>query len=364
MKTSTYKAAVYIAVFCAVSLLTAKVLLFIGKTENINDVYFCQELYNTSYSESPYRLTTKKVSSSMKLTCLAVLGKRICFEQSPPPEENSREVWPEFIGIGPARSGSSALLWMLMKHPHIQVGDPSLQNESCCAGSELYFFNRDHLFIKGLEYYKGFFEPRKPNVKIVGEKTPKYSSHPLVPYRIRALLGPKVKLLFTLRDPFDALLSLYRIRHGKDNSESVSDYFRNLLRSQKTYDDCVQDALNYVQYLSGHKPKKLHETLGQIDWHAAMLLDEAALNCYRDPHLVRLGLDEGELENLQHYIYTENILRWHAVFSKEQVICIWNDELRTRVVDTINEVLRFLGLDPMLSNFTSVSFENTKTKSK
>jgi len=89
--------------------------------------------------------------------------------------------------------------------------------------------------MNGLDFYKGFFAPRGPNVRIAGEKTPKYSSHPLVPYRIRALLGPQVKFIFTLRDPLEALLSLYHIRHGNDN-KTVSEYFKELFKTQRRYD--------------------------------------------------------------------------------------------------------------------------------
>jgi len=260
MKDNAFKVvACIILCWAAILLMSSVHPLSEANTKSLKITYACDEAVNGSHRAFRSRSTGLEVTPKTRITCMTVGLKRICIEESPPPAANSREVWAEFIGIGPARSGSSALLWMLKEHPHIQVGDPGLQNIDCCPGSELYFFSKDQLFEKGLEFYKGFFAPRKPNVKIAGEKTPKYSSHPLVPYRIRALLGPKVKLIFTIRDPLEALLSLYRIRHREDG-EPIGVYFRELLRIQKVYDKCVQDAMDNVQRLVGERSKTLYET--------------------------------------------------------------------------------------------------------
>jgi len=314
----------------------------------------------TSEVMHPCERIVKTVEPSLEITCLIVGLKRICMEYSPPPAPNSTVIWAEFIGIGPARTGSTAIMWMLEGHPQIEIGDYRLQNLTCCRGGELYFFSRDSLFHKGFDFYKGFFPLRKPNVKIAGEKTPKYSSHPLVPYRIRAMLGPKVKFIFTIRDPVEALLSLYVIRHQKkaNDNETISDYFRGLLRAQKEYDECVKFAMRKIIILGKGIPRmSIHETIKDLDWHSALTFDETALPCWRDPVKVMQNKDSGELENLQHYIYKENLIRWHLVFSKSQVMCVWNDELRSNVVETTNHVVRFLGLDPMPSNFKDIDFK-------
>jgi len=301
----------------------------------------------------------KTVEPSLEITCHIVGLRRICIEQSPPPAPNSTVIWAEFIGIGPARTGSSAIMWMLESHPQIEIGDYRLQNSTCCRGGELYFFSRDSLFRKGFNFYKGFFPLRKPNVKIAGEKTPKYSSHPLVPYRIRAMLGPKVKFIFTIRDPLEALLSLYVLRHQRVNdNETISDYFRELLKVQREYDECVQTAMEKILFLGTERPRtSIYEIIKDLEWRTALNFEESALHCWRDPDRLNWNKDTGELENLQHYIYKENLIRWHTVFSKSQVMCVWNDELRSNAVETINQVVRFLGLDPLPSNFKDVNFK-------
>jgi len=296
-----------------------------------------------------------KVSKKKIITCFRIGLKNVCVEESPPPASNSGIIWSEFIGIGPARSGSSNLLWTLMAHPQVQVGDPQLQNQSCCPGSELSFFSNDEIFKQGIEYYKGYFAPRKPEIKIAGEKTPTYSDHPMVPYRIRALLGPHVKLLFTLRDPMEALLSLYSLRH-QDARISVSEWFTALLEDQIMYEECVQNQMKKIRRIGGQSPFQLHETLGQMDLYSARMLDESAAVCWSRPTDMR-----GQHERLQHYIYKENLMRWHAVFPN-QVLCIWSDEFRSQGKKTINAVLRFLGLNPMPSAFKPKNFASEKEK--
>jgi len=290
-----------------------------------------------------------------EMTCLLVSYQRICIEDNPPSAAESSDIWSEFIGIGPARSGSSNLLWTLKRHPHIQVGEPALHNQSCCPGSELSFFTNDTLFLKGIEYYKGYFESRKPYVKIAGEKTPSYSDHPVVPYRIRAMLGPNVKLLFTLRDPLEALLSLFSLRH-QEGRVNISTWFTTLLEDQRLYEKCLQKQLRKVRRINEGKPLNLHETISKLEWHSAMMLEEITNVCWSRPTDMR-----GQRERLQHYIYKENLMRWRTVFG-DRVLCIWSDEFRAHGVNTLNRVLDFLGLSPVPSDFFIKNFASEVDK--
>lgn len=284
-----------------------------------------------------------------RLTCVMVFTVRQCVVESPPPNPNSTEIWSEFIGIGPARSGSSNLLWTLQLHQQIQVGEPSLQNLTCCPGSELNFFVKDHLFEQGIEFYKGFFDARRPNARIAGEKTPGYSDHPLVPYRIRGMLGPKVKLLFTLRDPLEALLSLYTLRHQNEQGVIITEFFDNMVQDQKVYDKCVQARLDELPKSVSAGAGSYYDVLSTIDHTTAMLLDEMIMPCWN----IKTSM-KWVRERLQHYIYKENLIRWHKVLPN-QVLCIWSDEFRSSGLKTLNVVLDFLGADPLPSNFTPPS---------
>jgi len=288
-------------------------------------------------------------ATDVTLNCHIIHLQRVCMESNPPPAKNSSKIWPGFIGIGPARSGSSNLLWSLEQHPNIQVGDPALQNQSCCPGSELQFFSNDDLFIQGMDFYKGFFGPRKPNALIAGEKTPTYSDHPLVPHRILAMLGPHVKFIFTLRDPMEALLSLYSLRK-QEKKVNVSYWFNTLLEDQAAYEACVRKKMRHFRRIENSSPLDLFEALGRADIHSARMLDEITYVCWGRPTVLR-----GQHERLQHYIYKENLIRWRTIFSG-QILCVWSDEFRSKGIKTINRILRFLGLEPMPSDFISINY--------
>jgi len=277
-----------------------------------------------------------------KISCVSVGVQRKCFEPASTATGNSTHIWPGFIGIGPARSGSSNLLWNLEQHPEVQVGQPEKQGQTCCQGSELYFFNKDSLFERGIEFYKGFFGARETGKKIAGEKTPSYSDHPLVPYRIRAVLGPSVKLLFTLRDPSEAVLSLYSLRglQDRDVKIQIPEYFDKLWADQERYDTCVGRMLRRLFPDSSYNSIFALFQSGKLDIQTAMTIDEYVYGCWsRDKSTIRW-----HDEILQHYIFEENLIRWHTVFPEGQVMCIWSDEFRSHGREILTRIFNFLEL--------------------
>jgi len=302
---------------------------------------------------------------------LTGVSGRYCIRESPPPEPSSEDIWPEFIGIGPARSGSTVLMMTLAAHPQVQVGDPALNNQTCCDGSELYFFEHDDKFIKGLDYYKGFFGSRKPGVRIAGEKTPRYSDHPLVPYRIRSMLGPKMKFVFTVRDPLEALISLFYYRkktaaeeeHGQsfDSDVSFKDYAESLLDVQVAYSHCIDEKTHVALDTLGAVGKGIYMTIFEafqtmdLGFEHAQQLDEAAYSCW-------IGSTGNYTDDrLQHYYFVDNLTRWRLVFGDENVMCVWNDEFRRDGLTVSNRVASFLGLDPF-DDLPEVAKPNTVKK--
>jgi len=316
---------------------------------------------------APTAVTLKRLHSLM--TCLSIRSKRVCVEAEPSPKDTSSGLWSSFIGIGPTLSGLDSFTEVLQMHPQIQLGSKSriLQFHrgglECCKWAELYFFGDENQLSLGLDYYKKFFLPPKSGAMIAGESSPSYSDHPLVPYRMRAMLGSNVKLLFTIRDPVDALLSLYTLRQ-QDERLPVPAYFHKLLVDQKAYDECLETTITKLF----RSPERTSSTLyyevvgsNELDIHSAMLLDETAMMCWNQKTSIR-----HHNERLQHYLYKENLMRWQAVFP-DQVLCIWSDEFMEHGLETINSALEFLGVDlihELPVNFTPLGKEAAKEKRK
>lgn len=111
---------------------------------------------------------------------------------------------PNFLHIGPGKSGSTWLHEVLVQHPQVYLTD----------AKDLYFFSR--YYDRGLDWYRAQFRDARPGHVVVGEVSPDYLSCPEAPQRIRDSLGPDIRLAVTLREPADRAFSsyLYLRKHG------------------------------------------------------------------------------------------------------------------------------------------------------
>jgi Sulfotransferase domain len=111
---------------------------------------------------------------------------------------------PNFLHIGPGKSGSSWLHETLALHPEVCLSE----------AKDLYFFSR--YYDRGLDWYRKQFRSARPEHRVVGEVSPDYLTCPEAPRRIRSCLGPDVRLMVTLRDPAERAFSAYlhRRKHG------------------------------------------------------------------------------------------------------------------------------------------------------
>jgi hypothetical protein len=103
---------------------------------------------------------------------------------------------PNFIGIGPERTGTTWLHRVLIGH----AGMPQ-------RVKELHFFDRH--YSKGHAWYAGHFSQYPPQFR-VGEITPSYFASSAARLRIANDL-PECKVICTLRDPVARLYSLYKL---------------------------------------------------------------------------------------------------------------------------------------------------------
>ena len=103
--------------------------------------------------------------------------------------------FPDFLGIGTQKGGTTYLHGLLQKHPQVYLAHPK----------ELHFFSLHQR--RGLKWYSHYFDAATADQRC-GEITPYYLFHPLAAERIAALL-PNVKLIVLLRDPVERALSQY-----------------------------------------------------------------------------------------------------------------------------------------------------------
>lgn len=109
---------------------------------------------------------------------------------------------PDFLFIGPQRTGTTWIYEHLIQHP-----------ELCFPKNvkETMFFDRN--FEKGMGWYKWHFTNCESGQK-QGEVAPTYFDDPEVPVRIKEN-SPECKIIITLRDPVERAKSLYRHHYQK-----------------------------------------------------------------------------------------------------------------------------------------------------
>lgn len=140
---------------------------------------------------------------------------------------------PNFIHIGPGKTGSTWLHEVLIRHPQIYMTE----------AKDLYFFDR--YFDRGMEWYLAEFKDARPEDKVVGEVCQHYLFSAEAPQRISECL-PDVRLMATLREPAARAYSsyLYQSKHG-----AVTGTFREALDSRPGILNSSRYASHLKRYL-------------------------------------------------------------------------------------------------------------------
>jgi hypothetical protein len=195
---------------------------------------------------------------------------------------------PGFLILGAQKAGTTALYAYLRWHPGI-TGP---------AWKEVSYFDRHYR--RGIHWYRGHF-PLRPGDRLVGEASPGYLFHPLAPERVRATV-PDAKLIALLRDPVDRALSHYH--------HEVA-----LGREPLTFEEAIEA-----------EPER---TRGEEE------------RLVREPgYFSHAWWDYAYLARGR---YAEQLERWLAVFSREQLLVVASDELAVEPGQTYGRVLDFLG---------------------
>lgn len=125
---------------------------------------------------------------------------------------------PYFIGLGAQRSGTSWVYANLDAHPEI-----------CIPVKEIHFFSREKNFVRGIDWYEGFFR-RCGRGKKCGEFSTSYLYSETAAQRI-ARHYSEVKLVAVLRNPVERAFSNFindlmagEVRKGTDFLDALKEH--------------------------------------------------------------------------------------------------------------------------------------------
>ena len=201
---------------------------------------------------------------------------------------------PNFLIIGAAKSGTTALDAYLRQHPDIFMSTPK----------ELRFFSYSgpyppdlpevytHRGVTTFEEYQTYFEGTE-GYKIIGEASPMYLYYPWSAERIKQTLSNDVKLLAILRNPVDRAFSSY--------THAMRDW--------------IEPAQSFEEALS--KEQERIDAGWGILWH-----------------YTKAGF------------YFEQLSRYYQIFRPEQIKAVLYDDLVADPHKLIHDIFTFLEVDP------------------
>lgn len=153
----------------------------------------------------------------------------------PPKSKGLAGKWPDFLVVGGAKCGSTAIRENLRMHNRIEI-----------PYEETHFFDRNYAF--GLDWYRSLFKG-----SICGEHTALYLYDPVALARIKRWI-PDVKIIVSVRNPVDRMISEYKMllcrnpeKRGITLDEAVKKYPRLLDRGKYVI---------WFEYLLMHFPRE------------------------------------------------------------------------------------------------------------
>lgn len=205
--------------------------------------------------------------------------------------------WPNFLIIGAARSGTTALYEYLLQHPEIAMTEPKEPHYFAFPDQILTFsgpgdsetINRKAV-TRATDYNRLF--RKLGNVKSVGEASVSYLYYPGACAQIRQAT-PEARILCILRHPAERAYSAFSYLSSR------------LFEPESLFENALAD-----------EPRRIKE-----NWH-----------------------------HLWHYramgFYGEQLERYYSAFGREQVMTILYDDFRSDPDRTLRECFLFLGVDP------------------
>ncbi len=166
--------------------------------------------------------------------------------------DNKPGNWPDFIGIGAIKSGTTWLHACLAEHPEIYTP----------GTKELEFFSTRYEL--GSEWYRQLFSDA--NGRLSGESTPAYLHSPECAARIYDA-NPQARLIVCLRNPADRAFSHFMManRESRSSPEEKLHEFDSAIRNT---------AIKYAQFgLYANQLKPFFDRFGKDNIHIVLFDD-------------------------------------------------------------------------------------------
>ncbi|MEX2428344.1 MAG: sulfotransferase domain-containing protein [Bacteroidales bacterium] len=218
----------------------------------------------------------------------------------------------DLIIIGAQKCGTTALFEFLTTHPKL-IGSKQ---------KEINFFNNDKKYIKGIDFYHGFF-PKRKNGLIYFEASPSYlqDNNCISCERIYEY-NSKIKMIIMLRNPIERAFSAYNMY-------------------------CKKWRLNEYWFDSWKIPNRQYIQRDYKDYSSFNYFIKHELDAINDHNSIEAPIiSSGK--------YIDSIEKYYNKFGSEQFHFIENSRLLSQTHYELNKVIDFLDIEEKINwNFPS-----------
>lgn len=201
---------------------------------------------------------------------------------------------PNFLVIGAARAGTTALYNFLVQHPQVFMSENKEPGFFMLEGTQIEnpYSTREYA-VNDLETYQSLFADVKPEHVAIGEATTGYLSSQYVPVRVKQRI-PDVKLIALLRNPIDRAYSEYELllRAGRET---------------RSFEDVIE--------------KEPLDPLTDLPWNP------------------------DELKYVRKGMYYAHLSRFYNLFDESQIAVFLYEDWRKNQAETLRRIYAALGVD-------------------
>lgn len=238
---------------------------------------------------------------------------------------------PDFIIVGAQKSGTTSLHYYLSHHPKLLASTPK----------EVRYFDRDDNYKKGKKWYhKAFVNlSNRQGSLLCFEATPEYIYRSYAAQRMYETY-PDLKIIMILRDPVKRAFSAWNMY--RDFPIKFQDKLPGNLSSKNGYIYDRQNNLVEELYRTDRFPT-FEEV---VDSEMVKINSQSELE---EPSIIRRG------------IYLPQVLRFHELFGKDNVLILGFKDLVSDKEGVLNSILRFLDLEECQWNFVDDEKKNVRS---
>ena len=224
--------------------------------------------------------------------------------------------FPNFLGIGAQKSGTTWLYKNLRKHPQLYLPETK----------EIHYF--DWYFYKSINWYCKYFKGAKKK-QVTGEINPCYSTLSEKKIKLIHKMNPKLKIILLLRNPIE---------------RAWSQAVMNLVKRKKA-NIAIVDLFSIIKLATSTRKKEFH-----------LIKNQEFIAHFNHPR----SIERGDYLNI--------IKKWRKYFPNNQIFIGDYNQLKISPDKLLNEIFEFLGTKqvtewnnyPLHSKINSTKKERTR----